>query len=110
MDRVREVCSVASAVRKADGDPGRQPLRKLTVADDGRQARCEPLTSIVAAEVNVQEVVLVDLADVDDEDAPVLAEADRQRPGRGTSAGAGCADGDQGGQERRLVGRRRRAS
>ncbi|TCM51891.1 isoleucine--tRNA ligase [Kribbella sp. VKM Ac-2568] len=70
MDRIREVCSVTSAVRKSTGIRGRQPLCKLTVATTDAKA-LKPLTSIVAAEANVQEVVLVDLADVDDEHAPV---------------------------------------
>lgn len=70
MDRIREVCSVTSAVRKSTGIRGRQPLCKLTVATTDAKA-LKPLTSIVAAEANVQEVVLVDLADVDEEHAPV---------------------------------------
>ncbi|MEU4286600.1 isoleucine--tRNA ligase [Kribbella sp. NPDC026596] len=67
MDRVREVCSVASSIRKAEGIRGRQPLRSLTVAT-AAAADLEPLVSIIAAEVNVREVVLTS---ADAVDAPV---------------------------------------
>src|SRR5262249_51245888 len=32
MDAVRAVCSVAASVRKAEGQPNRQPLRRLTIS------------------------------------------------------------------------------
>ncbi|WP_344152410.1 isoleucine--tRNA ligase [Kribbella yunnanensis] len=65
MERAREVCSVASAIRKATGIRARQPLEKLTVAtaDD-----LHALTGLIAAEVNVREIVLTS---VDAIDAPV---------------------------------------
>jgi len=67
MERVREICSVASAIRKAEGVRGRQPLRTMTVATAGA-GLLEQLVPILRAEVNVREVVL---AEVDEVDAPV---------------------------------------
>jgi isoleucyl-tRNA synthetase len=67
MERVREVCSVASALRKAEGIRGRQPLRSMTVATPDAKS-LEQLVPILRAEVNVQEVVLTE---VDQVDAPV---------------------------------------
>jgi len=57
MDRVREVCSASSAVRKATGRRVRQPLTKLTVAatDAGT---LQPYRGIIADEVNVKQVDL----------------------------------------------------
>ncbi len=65
MERAREVCSVASAIRKATGIRARQPLEKLTVATS---ADLQALTGLIAAELNVREVVLTS---VDAVDAPV---------------------------------------
>jgi isoleucyl-tRNA synthetase len=57
MDRVRDVCSASSAVRKAAGRRVRQPLANLTIA--ARDAHLlEPFRGIIADEVNVKEVVL----------------------------------------------------
>ncbi|WBQ03649.1 isoleucine--tRNA ligase [Kribbella sp. CA-293567] len=67
MERIREICSVASAIRKAEGIRGRQPLRTLTVATPDAEA-LQGLIPILRAEVNVRDVVL---AGVDDVDAPV---------------------------------------
>ncbi|WP_020387163.1 isoleucine--tRNA ligase [Kribbella catacumbae] len=67
MERVREVCSVASGLRKAERIRGRQPLRMMTVATADAKA-LEALVPILRAEVNVQVVVL---ASVDEVDAPV---------------------------------------
>src|SRR3954454_19019413 len=50
MDRVREVCSVASSIRKAAGIRGRQPLPSLTVAADAA-ADLESLVPLIRAEV-----------------------------------------------------------
>ncbi|MFI5695667.1 isoleucine--tRNA ligase [Kribbella sp. NPDC051586] len=55
MERAREVCSVASSIRKAAGIRARQPLLKLTVATS---ADLQSLVPLIAAEVNVREVVL----------------------------------------------------
>ncbi len=62
MDQVREVCSAASALRKGAGLRNRLPLAALTVVvpDAGRLA---DLTGIVADEVNVKEVRLLDIDD-----------------------------------------------
>ena len=57
MDRVREVCSASSAVRKATGRRVRQPLSKLTIAARDAES-LEPFRGIIADEINVKEVVL----------------------------------------------------
>ncbi len=59
MDRVREVCSAASSIRKARGLRVRLPLASLTLAADDAAA-LEPFRSIIADEVNVRDVVLTD--------------------------------------------------
>jgi isoleucyl-tRNA synthetase len=57
MDRVRDVCSAASAVRKATGHRVRQPLQRLTIAaTDAEELR--PYRSIIADEINVKDVDL----------------------------------------------------
>jgi isoleucyl-tRNA synthetase len=62
MDRVRDVCSVASSLRKADGLRTRLPLGELTVvvAD---AAALQPFAPIIADEVNVKRVTLIDEGD-----------------------------------------------
>lgn len=65
MEQTRAVCSVASSLRKAAGVRARQPLLKLTVATS---ADLRELTGLIAAEVNVREVVLTS---VDAAGAPV---------------------------------------
>jgi isoleucyl-tRNA synthetase len=62
MDQVREVCSVASSLRKAKKLRVRLPLYKLTVAVDNPK-RLEPFTALIADELNVKKVELTD--DVD---------------------------------------------
>jgi isoleucyl-tRNA synthetase len=57
MDCVREVCSAASAVRKAAGRRVRQPLASLTIAARDAES-LEPYRGIIADEVNVKDVVL----------------------------------------------------
>jgi isoleucyl-tRNA synthetase len=57
MDQVRDVCSAASAVRKATGLRVRQPLSSLTVAAPGARA-LEEFSAIIADELNVKSVVL----------------------------------------------------
>ncbi len=57
MDRVRDVCSASSAVRKATGRRVRQPLSKLTIAAADAQSLA-PFRGIIADEINVKEVVL----------------------------------------------------
>ena len=62
MDRVRDVCSAAHSVRKAQRLRARLPLRTLTVAAADAQSLA-PFRDLIADEVNVKEVVLTD--DVD---------------------------------------------
>ncbi len=59
MDQVREVCSAASSLRKANKLRVRLPLPKLTVAVDNPQA-LEPFADLIADELNVKEVELTD--------------------------------------------------
>ena len=59
MDQVREVCSVASSLRKAKKLRVRLPLPKLTVAVDNPQ-RLEPFTDLIADELNVKKVELTE--------------------------------------------------
>ncbi len=60
MDRAREICSVAAGLRKAGGLRNRLPLADLTVVTNDAAA-LEPFGAIVAEEVNVRTVTLVDL-------------------------------------------------
>ena len=62
MDRVREVCSAAHSVRKAQGLRARLPLAKLTVAANGARALA-PFADLIADEVNVKEVALTEAVD-----------------------------------------------
>jgi isoleucyl-tRNA synthetase len=57
MDRVRDVCSASSAVRKASGRRVRQPLSRLTIAARDAQS-LDPFRGIIADEINVKDVVL----------------------------------------------------
>jgi isoleucyl-tRNA synthetase len=59
MDRVREVCSAALSIRKANGLRVRLPLSTLTYAG-GDAAGLEPFVGLIAEEVNVKAVVLTD--------------------------------------------------
>ena len=61
MDRVREVCSTTSALRKAEGLRVRLPLARLTVVADDASA-LEPFRGLISDELNVRELVLTDLA------------------------------------------------
>jgi isoleucyl-tRNA synthetase len=59
MDRVREVCSAAHSIRKANGLRARLPLGRLTVtAPDA--ARLAPYVDLIADEVNVKSVALTE--------------------------------------------------
>ena len=60
MDRAREICSVASGLRKANGLRTRLPLQDLTVVT-ADAAALESFAAIVADEINVRTVTLVDL-------------------------------------------------
>jgi isoleucyl-tRNA synthetase len=59
MDQVREVCSTASSLRKAQKLRVRLPLPKLTVAVENPQ-HLEPFTDLIADELNVKAVELTD--------------------------------------------------
>ncbi|GAA3640710.1 isoleucine--tRNA ligase [Microlunatus ginsengisoli] len=65
MDRVREVCSVASSLRKANGLRVRLPLPALTVVVEDAAA-LEQLTEVIKDELNVKALVLTDLASADE--------------------------------------------
>ncbi len=59
MDRVRDVCSAAHSIRKANGLRARLPLSRLTVtAPDA--ARLAPYVDLIADEVNVKSVALTE--------------------------------------------------
>ena len=62
MDTARQVCSVASSLRKAHQLRTRLPLRDLTVVVPGAAALAE-LGTVIAEEVNVRQVSLLDLDD-----------------------------------------------
>lgn len=62
MDEVRDVCSVASSVRKANKLRVRLPLHTLTVAGPGAE-KLAPFASIIADEVNVRDVQVSSDAD-----------------------------------------------
>ena len=59
MDRAREVCSAALAVRKVNGVRVRQPVARLTVAAPDAAA-LEPFSGLIADEINAKELVLTD--------------------------------------------------
>ncbi|WP_265444646.1 isoleucine--tRNA ligase [Flexivirga meconopsidis] len=67
MDRARAVCSTTLSVRKAEQLRVRLPLAELTVvtADADKLA---PFTGLIADEVNVRSVRLVDVADAGESD------------------------------------------
>lgn len=64
MERARTICSTASALRKSAGLRVRLPLARLTVVS-ADAASLAGLTEVIAAELNVREVELLDPADVD---------------------------------------------
>ena len=59
MDLAREVCSAGHSIRKAAGRRARLPLSSLTVAAPGA-SRLLPYADLIADEVNVQQVKLLD--------------------------------------------------
>ena len=63
MDLVREVCSAAHSIRKANGLRARLPLSSLTVAGAGSE-RLVGFVGLVEDEVNVKLVHLLDKADL----------------------------------------------
>ena len=59
MDLVREACSLAHSVRKAQGLRARLPLRTLTIATPGA-TRLESFADLIASETNVKEVRFIE--------------------------------------------------
>jgi isoleucyl-tRNA synthetase len=66
MDRVREVCSATSALRKARRLRVRLPLAGLRVAADDAKT-LQPFVGLIGDELNVKSVELVDLAAAGDD-------------------------------------------
>ncbi len=64
MDRVREVCSTGSALRKAERLRVRLPLSSLTVVADG-SAALQPFAELITDELNVRDLVLTDVSTAD---------------------------------------------
>jgi isoleucyl-tRNA synthetase len=67
MDQARVICSVASSLRKSEKLRVRLPLRDLTVVVPGAAA-LQDFAGIIADEVNVRQVSLLDLDDAGDGD------------------------------------------
>jgi len=67
MDRAREICSVAGGLRKASGLRNRLPLQDLTVVTANPEA-LRSFAAIVADEINVRTVTLVDLESASESD------------------------------------------
>ena len=61
MDRAREICSVGSSLRKANGLRVRLPLARLTVVTEGADGLLD-FTGIIAEELNLKDVSLVELS------------------------------------------------
>ncbi len=59
MDLVREACSQAHSIRKAQGLRARLPLATLTIATPGA-GRLSPYVELIASETNVKKVVLLE--------------------------------------------------
>ncbi len=72
MDQVRSVVSVTLGVRKAHGLRVRQPLRELAVAVT-RPEPLEPYVELMAAELNIKHVTLVDIARMSREELGVAS-------------------------------------
>ncbi|ETJ44067.1 Isoleucine-tRNA ligase, partial [human gut metagenome] len=62
MDEARDAVSAALSLRKAEKLRVRQPLRTLTIATSD-PAGLAPFRSLIAEEVNVKEVRILDAAD-----------------------------------------------
>ena len=61
MEETREVASAGNALRKKEGIRARQPLAELTVVHSD-VARLEPFVGVIAEELNVKSVHLLDVA------------------------------------------------
>ncbi len=91
MDRVREVCSAAHSVRKAQGLRGRLPLASLTVASPDAES-LSAFRELIADEVNVKEVRLTSAVDeVADRVLTVVFKAAAPRLGPATQQVAAAA-------------------
>ena len=107
MDQVRAVCSTGSSLRKAEKLRVRLPLRALTVVTKD-PAGLQPFAAIIADELNVKAVSVVDAADRRRGRLRHHPAARRQRPRRRTPPRQGRADRHPREQVRRLVGGGRR--
>ena len=79
MDRTRDVCSAAASLRKAGGLRVRLPLPELTVVAPDAESLAD-FTGLIADEVNVREVTLLDAADAEAQRIGVVEAAHRERP------------------------------
>ena len=102
MDRVQQICSTGSSLRKAANLRVRLPLQELTVVAPGADA-LEGFAAVVADELNLRSVRLLDADDRLPGGVRHRAEARGQRPGRRAAAGQERPAGHQGRQVRRLV-------
>ncbi len=104
MDRVREVCSAAHSIRKAQGPPGPPALASLTVAAPDAD-RLAPFVELIAEEVNVKEVELT--TDVRRRGGPRAdggVQGGRPPPRAGHPAGGGRGQAGRLGAARRRPG------
>ncbi len=96
MDRVREVCSVGSSLRKAKKLRVRLPLPKLTVAV-GNPDELRPFADLIAEELNVKTVELTDdIAAYGRFELAVNARAAGPRIGKDVQAAIGAVKAGQG--------------
>ena len=59
MDKVRDICSVAKAIREEKGLRNRLPLASMTVAGEGL-SQLQDFFGLIEDEVNIKEIRLVD--------------------------------------------------
>jgi isoleucyl-tRNA synthetase len=59
MDLVREVCSLGHSIRKSEGVRARLPLQRITISGP-RAVTLQPYRALIADELNVKEVELVE--------------------------------------------------
>ena len=91
MDRVREVCSAAHSIRKAQGLRARLPLASLSVAAPDAESLA-PFRDLIAQEVNVKDVRLTAAVDeVADRTLTVVFKVAAPRLGPATPAVAAAA-------------------
>src|SRR6185437_2944778 len=70
MDRSRDVCSAAASLRKMNKLRVRQPLPRLTVVAPDAETLAD-FTALIADEVNVRDVTLLDVADAEAQEIQV---------------------------------------